>query len=144
MHNKEQIVVIKPYESGLILTTVRYADEVHNATPYFEGIQEGDKPAEISEDQVKLAQRLVVSKTSPFDASLFKDRNQSKLLEIVKAKIDGTEPVLVQQEEVSNVYDFMDALKQSVEATPEMKKVTKMPSAKSVKAASRRVKKKLA
>lgn len=107
---KEKIVALKPHGKGLLFFTVRYATEVRAAVPYFEDIPERrPDPA-----QVALAQRLIESKSSPLNLAEFSDRHQAAVLELLKAKIDGTEPVLVQRNGISPVISLMEALRQSV------------------------------
>ncbi|MHC4992497.1 MAG: hypothetical protein ACYTGC_16110 [Planctomycetota bacterium] len=83
--------------------------------------------------------------TAPLDTSQFKDRYQEALLEIIKARIEGSAPVVAQEVEVAQSLNFMEALRSSLaaaEADTGKKKVTrKKPPAKSV-AASRKKKKK--
>ncbi len=54
------------------------------------------------------------SKAKPFDASAFTDQYQDAFFEIVKAKIEGEEPVIVEEEESPRTFNFIEALKQSV------------------------------
>lgn len=124
---KEHIVAVAVEDKGFVMTTLRYAEEVRGSAVYFEDIKDGD----VSPEQLQLAEQLVQQKTRPFDPSEFTDRYYESLMAIIKAKIEGSEPVLVQEAEVGKVINLMDALKQSVE-------MAKKPPAKSVKAAAGR------
>ena len=137
MHNKEQIIAIKPQEKGFLLTTLRYADEIRGSGAYFEDIADGN----VAKDQMQLAEQLIESKTDNFDPEQYTDRYQDELLKIIKAKIEGSEPVVVQEDEVGKVVNFMEALKQSVQdSSKPAKKPPKKPAAKSVAAASKKKK----
>ena len=136
MANKEHLVALKVEDAGFLLTTLRYAAEVRSPTAYFEDIQDGPIP----KDQLKLAEQLIESKTAPLDTSQFTDRYQNALLDIIKAKIEGTEPVIVQQAEAGKVVNFMEALKKSVEKAGKAK-TKKKPPAKSVRKAAAKKKK---
>ena len=93
--------------------TLRYATEVRAANAYFEDLRQ--EPPDTA--HVALAQKLIENKSSALDLASFTDRYQAGLLDIIKAKVDGTAPVLVPRSEISQVTDLMDALRQSVAAT---------------------------
>ncbi len=122
--NREHIVALQVWQQGFLLTTLRYANEVRSATPYFSEITE----KEVRADQLSLAEQLIDNIAAPFDPSLFEDRYQDALLALVKAKIEGSEPVYAQEAEVGQVINLMEALKASVENMPKKK-----PAAQSVK-----------
>jgi DNA end-binding protein Ku len=52
----------------------------------------------------------------------FTDRYQAALLDIIKAKVDGTAPVLVPRNEVGQVINLLEALRQSVQQTEQTEK----------------------
>lgn len=131
MANRENIVALRVEGVGFVLTTLRYNSEVRSPTAYFEGIGQGD----LREDHMQLAEQLIAANTAEFDTSTFKDRYQDALLELVKAKLEGAEPAVPQEEEVGKVINLMDALKASVE-----KGALKKPPAKSVKKAKKATK----
>ena len=123
MAGREHIVSMRVQDRGFVLTTLRYASEVRSASGYFEDIRNGD----VNKAQLDLAEQLIDGMTAPFDASQFNDRYQDALMEIIKAKIDGAEPIVAEEVEVGQVINLMDALKQSIAAAP------KKPPAKSLK-----------
>ncbi len=131
--SKEHIVAIKPQDKGLVLNTLHYAEEVRNAAAYFEEI----KAAGVEKTQLALAEQLVNSLAGAFDPSRFKDRYQESLLEVIKNKIAGSEPIVAQKAEMGKVINLMDALKQSLAQTMSQKK----PPAESVKAVAQKPKK---
>ncbi len=79
--------------------------------------------------QLDLAQQLVNSLSSSFEPAKFKDRYQDALLDVIKSKISGSEPVVAQKVEMGKVVNLMDALKQSLAQSMSQKK----PPADSVK-----------
>ncbi|MCI0421715.1 MAG: Ku protein [Acidobacteria bacterium] len=131
--NREHMVAIQPQDKGLVLNTLHYAEEVRNAASYFEDI----KTAEVQKAQLALAEQLVNSLASSFDQSKFKDRYQESLLEVIKSKVAGSEPVIAQKAEMGKVINLMDALKQSLAQSMSQKK----PPAASVKTVVRKQKK---
>ncbi|PYV91693.1 MAG: Ku protein [Acidobacteria bacterium] len=131
--SKEQVVALNVQDKGLVLNTLHYAEEIRSSASYFEDIKNGN----IDKNQLALAQQLVNSFTVPFDAAKFSDRYQNSLLEIIKAKIEGSEPIVAQRAEVGKVINLMDALKQSLAQSVAKKK----PPAESLKTVAQKQKK---
>jgi len=130
MHGKENIVALRPKDKGFVLTMLHYASEVRSAEPYFAEI----KDADVSKQQLALALQLIESTSADFDPAQFTDRYQDSLMEVIKAKIQGSAPVVVQQQQVGKVINLMDALQASI-AQVKSQKSAKKPAAASVKAA---------
>ena len=121
----EKLVAIKPCGKGLLLETLRYADEVRAGQGYFKGIA-NTRP---DTDLLDLATTLIDKKTAPFDASEFHDRYVDALKKLVakKAKAKGRKVIEDVEEPDSvrsgNVIDLMAALKKSVgDAKPAAKR----------------------
>jgi DNA end-binding protein Ku len=114
LRGREYIVSLKPCGRGIVLETLRYADEVHKAQNYFREISDV-KP---DDDLLDLAETLIEKKTAPFDASQFHDRYIDALHELIERKRQGK---IVQAADEpapsrgSNVVDLMAALKRSIE-----------------------------
>ncbi|RMH32791.1 MAG: Ku protein [Nitrospirae bacterium] len=113
MKGREHLVAIKAQDKGMVMLTLRYANEISKATPFFADIQNG----RVDKEQLELARMLVKSKIAPFDPSKFTDRYEHALIELIRAKIKGVAPVTVHEAEVRKVINFMDALKASVAQT---------------------------
>ncbi len=126
MRSREQIVAVKPLGKGFLLMTLRYAEEVRAPGDVFADVSDEAADAE----QVQLAQSIIATKASEWDASAYKDDYRDKFLDIVKSKVAGAEPVAVSDDEAPSSINFMDALKKSVE---EAKEVAKKPAAKSTR-----------
>jgi DNA end-binding protein Ku len=114
LRGREYIVSLKPCGRGIVLETLRYADEVHKAQNYFREISD----VRPDDDLLDLAETLIEKKTAPFDASQFHDRYIDALHELIERKRHGKivqaadEPV---PSRGSNVVDLMAALKRSIE-----------------------------
>ena len=140
---REHLVALEVKDRGLLMTTLRAATEVRKPHTYFEEIQEG----KIDKSKLKLASDLIKSMTGPLVTGEIRDRYQEALLGVVKAKIEGTEPAVVESVEVESGFNFMDALKASIDkaprkaATGKKKVIRKKPPAKSVGAKKTRRKK---
>lgn len=126
MGGKEKLLVIRTDGNGLAMSTLHYADEVQDPSAYFEDI-----PAGVSNDeQLRLGERLIRLMSASFKPKQFTDHYQEALLQIIKAQI-AQEPVMVEEERIPHVVNFMDALQQSVSATRE--EVRKKPPARSIR-----------
>ncbi|WP_156841810.1 non-homologous end joining protein Ku [Novosphingobium aquimarinum] len=130
VRGREMLVSLKPCGKGIVLETLRYADEVRRAQSYFAEIPE-EKP---DPELLDLATTLIDKKTAPFDAGEFEDRYVEALKALVekKAKAKGKK-ILEDVEEPSeasgsNVIDLMAALKKSVDG--DAKSSTKRTAAK--------------
>ena len=112
LSGKERIAVIRPCGKGLVLETLRYANEVRHATDIFRDIPDN---VPVSKEQVELAAELIERKTAPFDPGSFKDHYQEGLLEIINAKLHHRRPDLGPVEkQPAKVVNIMDALKRSL------------------------------
>lgn len=113
MRGRENIATLKPCGNGLLLETLRFADEVRSAAPYF--IDTDDEAPD--EELLSLAEELISRKTAPFDPSDFKDQYTEAVRELIEAKAKKKKPVAVEEDETSGgaeVIDLVDALKRSV------------------------------
>ena len=115
LRGREYIVSMKPCGRGIVLETLRYADEVHKAQGYFRDISEA-KP---DEELLDLAETLISKKTAPFQPEKFHDRYIEALHDLIERKRKGK--TLQTEDEPSapakgmNVVDLMAALKRSIE-----------------------------
>ncbi|HEY0316317.1 MAG TPA: Ku protein [Sphingomonas sp.] len=117
LRGREYVVSLKPCGRGMVLETLRYADEVNKAASYFRDI--GDtKP---DEDLLDLATSLIEKKAGKFDAAEFHDRYVDALRELIDRKRKSkTGKVSLDTEDKparggSNVIDLMAALKKSLD-----------------------------
>ncbi len=117
LSGRERLVAMTALEGGLKLTTLRTAADVKNYKEVFDGL--GDE--EIDSDMLNMAEMIIDQFSGEFEPSEYEDRYQVALLEMVKAKIKGTEPVVAKSPEAGNVINLMDALKRSVERTGQKK-----------------------
>ncbi len=110
---KEHLVVLRPYEKGLVLHTMFYADEVRD----FDSIDLEDAP--IKDKEVALAEMLINELTEEkFDPLQFKDEYRERLLDRIKAKSKGKAIVAEEREpeKGGEVIDIMEALRRSLES----------------------------
>ena len=111
LSGREHTVQIAPRDKGLMLTTLRFAKEVKKPASFFEDVPDSSVPQE----QVDLFKQLVEGKVDKLDLDSLVDRYEEALVEVIKAKIEGREPEVVQEQETAKALDFMEALRKSVE-----------------------------
>jgi DNA end-binding protein Ku len=145
MRGKENLVLIRASQDGLMLHTMYFADEIRN----FGEIDKGAN-ATIKSGELELAQRLIDELSSKeFKPEQYHDEYRDRLLEVVEAKVEGKEITAIgPQVQRTQVIDLMDALKQSLEGRvskdrqagakkPAVKAARTAPAAKEKKRASR-------
>jgi len=123
VRGQEHVVSLKPCGNGMILETLRYADEVRKAQGYFDEIDDIKPDKEL----LSLAEKLIDDKAAPFEPEEYHDRYVDALKELIAAKRkSGGEKILEDVDEGAapggNVIDLMAALKKSVESDSGSKK----------------------
>ncbi|TZG27430.1 Ku protein [Sphingomonas montanisoli] len=136
MRGREYVVSLKPCGRGMVLETLRYADEVNKAQGYFRDIPD-HKP---DEDLLDLAETLIAKKTGKFDAKEFHDRYVDALKGLIEKKRKAKGKRIIEESDEpapdgrkGNVIDLMAALKKSVEggkAAPAKKPAARKAAAK--------------
>src|SRR5919201_112139 len=96
LYGREYLVKVQPRERGLVMYTMRHANEIRS----MDAIDElGDMPATIKPAEVKLAQQVIGTFEGDVDFQSYRDEYQEGLREIIDAKIEGGEPDGGAQEE---------------------------------------------
>lgn len=119
VRGSEKLVAIKPCGKGLLMETLRYADEVRAGRAFFSEIDDMTPDDEL----LDLATTLIDKRTAPFDASEFENRYVDALRALIdrKAKSKTGKAIIEDTDEPSgrgsNVIDLMAALKKSVGTT---------------------------
>ena len=117
MRGQEYVVAIKPCGRGMLLETLRYADEVNKAQSYFREIGDHDPDA----DLLDMAAMLIERKAGKFDPSEFHNRYVDALHKLIEEKQRAKGEKIIQDPDAdagppkgSNVVDLMAALKRSL------------------------------
>jgi DNA end-binding protein Ku len=115
MRGQEYVVALKPCGRGLLIETLRYADEVHKAQSYFREI--GDEKPDA--DLLDMASMLIERKTGEFDPAEFHNRYVDALHRLIEEKQKHKGEKIIEEPEGpapkgSNVVDLMAALKKSL------------------------------
>jgi DNA end-binding protein Ku len=111
MRGKENLVLIRAANNGLMLHTMYFADEIRD----FSEVDKGEN-AKLKPGEMELAQRLVNElATDQFKPEQYADEYRTRVLEAVEQKVEGKQVTsLAPQSQRAQVIDLMDALKQSL------------------------------
>ncbi len=105
------LVALRPYHKGLMIETLRYADEVQKPDAFFAEVPDSKPDKEL----LSLAEELIERKTKPFDPKAFSDPYEAALRELIDAKIEDRPPESIDEPQIgAKVIDLMEALKRSV------------------------------
>jgi DNA end-binding protein Ku len=111
LHQREQIVMLRPYDKGLVLHTLYYPEEVREVAEY------GNQPSvNVIKAEVDLAEQFMKQLTAKFDPSVFKDEYQARVEALVERKAAGAELEVEKphKKPPAKVINLMDALKESM------------------------------
>ena len=108
---RERVIMLQPWDKGVLATTLRYPYEIRQADEYFEDIED----VKVAPDMLKLAEHILDSKAADFDPSEFVDHYEEAVADLLKRKQAGM-PVPKEKPAApsSNVINLMDALKRSI------------------------------
>lgn len=112
LYNRERAVLLKPRETGMVVWTLHYGNEVRDRGLYFPH-SDTDSPPDVK----KLVQQLITQRTKNWDPAMVCDPVQERLLDIIASKKKGRakRPARRAEEAVpGNVVNIMDALRRSL------------------------------
>ena len=119
---RERVIMLQPWEKGLMGTTLRYPYEIRDAREYFDDIPD----LKIAPDMLKLAEHILKTKEGDFNPSEFVDHYEQAVVDMLKTKQAG---LPARREESAsrppNVINLMDALKRSIAAEKPAKALAK-------------------
>ena len=119
LYGREYSVAIQPRENGLVMYTLRRANEVRAMS----AIDELDQvPTEPNEAEVALARQVIGNFEGEIDFGEFEDQYQAELRSVIDAKIAGEEFVVQEEESPAKVVDLMAALQKSLDSVSVSKK----------------------
>jgi DNA end-binding protein Ku len=136
LYGREYLVAVQPREKGMVMYTMRHANEVRS----MDNIEELDNvPAKIKPEEIKLAKQVIENFEAELNLQEFRDEYQEELQRIIDAKIAGEEVVATAEETPPKVVNLMDALRQSLDRVSSgKKKAAKAEIEKPVKAAPKK------
>jgi DNA end-binding protein Ku len=108
---REHVIALEPKGRGLLGLTLRYPYEVRDEGSYFEDIPDLKLPKEM----LDLATHIVNTKSGHFDPSLFQDRYENALIDLLKKKEAGEKIEPAREAAAPRVVNLMDALRASID-----------------------------
>lgn len=110
---KQQLVLLRQAQGGLMMHALNYADEVRG----FEEIDRGEALA-LKPGELDLAVQLIEQLASPaFEPAKYEDDYRKKVLDIIDQKVAGQEVVAAPAQPArAQIIDLMEALKASLAA----------------------------
>jgi DNA end-binding protein Ku len=112
MHQRDYTVFLRPYQHGLLLHTMYFANEIRQLPEY--GVVESFN---LKPQEVKLTEQLIESLTEPFKPKQYHNEFQERLKKLIAAKQHGGSIEVGEQPKRAPVIDMMTALKKSLAAS---------------------------
>ncbi|MEZ4359051.1 MAG: Ku protein [Kofleriaceae bacterium] len=113
---KQYIVLVRPFQNGLVLHQLRYADEVKA----WSEVPIGDLP-EIKPNELGLAKQIIAQiSADTFTPEKYKDEVQARMKDLIQKKIEGQEITSAPEVPQGKVIDLMEALKASLGMTKDV------------------------
>ena len=119
LRNAQHLAALEVVGDALVLTLMRYAEELVDVREYhFPAAKDIRKP------ELQMARTLVENLADTWDPSQYTDEYRANLMKIIKAKLKGKQPHLVEHVEPRNaeVVDLMERLRQSLQGAGGTKK----------------------
>ena len=115
LRTKQYLCAVRPLGRALAVSTMLYSDEVVSQDE-LEGLP--DAHTKPGERELKMAEQLIGSLESKFDAKKYKDDYREQVLALLERKAEGEEIVAQEPEEEprGKVVNLMDALQKSLAA----------------------------
>jgi DNA end-binding protein Ku len=109
---KEQLMLIRPYENGLIMHSLYYANEVRN----FAEIAKAEN-LKLSDEEIELGATLIENLSDGFELGKYRDEYRERVQAMLEEKSKGQEITVTAPEAPrhAQIIDLMQALKQSIE-----------------------------
>ena len=110
LHQREQIVLMRPYHQGIVLHTLYFPSEVREIAEYGK-----TDTVTVQKPEVELAEQFIRQLTATFEPEQYKDEYQQRVLDMVETKRAGQivagQPA---KPKLAPVIDLMEALKKSI------------------------------
>ena len=109
MRTKEYPVVVYEYKGALIMTTLRYADEVVNPGD----IEDFSKLKKPSQKEMELATRIIQGLSGEFNIAEYRDSYREKMEQLIETKLKGG-VIVAQVPKKEEVKELMVALQETI------------------------------
>jgi DNA end-binding protein Ku len=109
---KDYLVLLRPYQDGLIMQQLRYADEIRSFS------EVPVAPSEVKEPELRLAMQLIEQiAADEFHPEVYEDNVRKRTRDLIEQKVQGQEIQAAPPEAPkAQIIDLMEALKASLAA----------------------------
>lgn len=108
---RERVILLEPFEKGLLASTLHFHDELRDADAVFEGIDD----VALNAEMMQLAAHIMEQKRKPFDISTYSDRYEDALTELLTGKTKKLPVVRPEEPRPTNIVNLLDVLRKSIE-----------------------------
>ena len=123
LHQREQIVMIRPFEKGLVLHTLYYPEEIRAIAEY-----DNQPEVETQKAEVELAEQFMKQLTSDFHPENLKDEYEGRVEQLIESKRgEAPAPEKQPKRKLAPVIDLMEALRKSMADAKPLSPEEKMP-----------------
>ncbi|MFZ0629895.1 MAG: Ku protein [Acidobacteriaceae bacterium] len=114
LHQREQIVMIRPFEQGLVLHTLYYPEEIRAVAEY-----DNQTEVTVQKAELELAEQFMKQLIAEFRPENFSDEYENRVEQLIESK-QGQAPAPGKQtkKKLAPIIDLMDALRKSMEQQP--------------------------
>jgi DNA end-binding protein Ku len=134
LHQREQIVLMRPYRQGILLHTLYYPAEVREIAEYGK-----TDNMTLQKPEIDLAEQFIRQLTAKFEPEQYKDEYQQRVLDLVETKRAGQGITAhADKPKLAPVIDLMEALKKSLAAAAPAEVAPKKAAASETKPGRRR------
>jgi DNA end-binding protein Ku len=112
LRDAQHLAAVEAIGNALVLTMMRFADELADLNDFKFPSSQGIRPAEL-----KMAKQLVESLSAKWEPAKYTDEYRDNLMRVIQGKLKGKKPRLKEREtpEQADVIDLMSRLRASLE-----------------------------
>jgi DNA end-binding protein Ku len=108
---RERIILLEPFEKGILASTLHFQDELRDAEAVFEDIED----VKLNGEMMDLAAHIMKQKRKPFDIAAYKDRYEETLAALLSGKTKSLPVMRPDELKPTNVVNLLDVLRKSLE-----------------------------
>ncbi len=111
MRTKEYPALVHSYKGSLLLTTLRYADEVTDPTS-IKAVKEAKEP---TKKELELAEKIIENLKGEFEIEEYKDTYRENVEKLIAKKMKGETVVVEEKPKKVDVKELMTALEETLQ-----------------------------
>jgi DNA end-binding protein Ku len=109
MHGREHIVILRPTDTGIVLHTMYFVEELHK-----EKEAVAPKQAKFEKKELDLAKQLIQTLAGSFEPEQYHDEYKRNVEDLIEKKRKGQKVTPIRQPKQAPVIDLMQALQKSL------------------------------